>query len=60
MEITAKPTDIGSLFSDHAYKLPSEVTMKIGYLESAGRLNGMIGDLILSETTGLIAVYEIL
>ncbi|MNV32637.1 hypothetical protein D3C71_1239790 [compost metagenome] len=34
--------------------------MKIGWSESAGRLNGMVGDSILSETTGLIAVYEAL
>lgn len=60
VEITEHPTDVGSSFSDHAYKVPPEVTMKIGWSESAGRLNGMVGDSILSETTGLVAVYETL
>lgn len=60
VEITEHPTDVGSPFSDHAYKTPPEVSMKIGWSESAGRLNGMVGDSILSETTGLIAVYEAL
>lgn len=60
VEITEHPTDVGSPFSDHAYKIPPEVTMKIGWSESAGRLNGMVGDSILSETTGLVAVYETL
>ncbi|MEG0347235.1 MAG: hypothetical protein RR605_04205 [Acinetobacter sp.] len=60
VEITEHPTDVGSPFSDHAYKTPPEVSMKIGWSESAGRLNGMVGDSILSETTGLVAVYEAL
>lgn len=45
---------------DHAYKTPPKLSMKLGWSESAGRLNGMVGDSILSETTGLIAVYETL
>lgn len=60
LKITEHPTEVGTPISDHAYKEPPEVTMKIGWSESAGRLNGMVGDSILSETTGLVAVYEIL
>ena len=60
VEITEHPTDVGSPMSDHAYKLPPEVSMKLGWSESAGRLNGMVGDTLLSETTGLVAVYEVL
>ncbi|WP_151746656.1 phage baseplate protein [Acinetobacter soli] len=59
-EITEHPTEVGSPISDHAYKLPPEVTIKVGWSESAGRLNGMVGNSILSETTGLVAVYEAL
>lgn len=60
IEITEHPTEVGSPISDHAYKLPPEVTIKVGWSESAGRLNGMVGNSILSETTGLVAVYEAL
>ena len=34
--------------------------MKVGWSESAGKLNGLVGNTILSETTGLVAVYETL
>lgn len=60
IEITEHPTDVGSPMHDHAYKTPPKLSMKLGWSESAGRLNGMVGDSILSETTGLIAVYETL
>ena len=60
IEITEHPTDVGSPMHDHAYKVPPKLSMKLGWSESAGRLNGMVGDSILSETTGLIAVYETL
>lgn len=58
--ITEHPTEVGSSFHDHAYKEAPEVTMKVGWSESAGRLNGYVGDTILGGTFGLVAVYETL
>lgn len=60
MQITDHPTEVGSPISDHAYMEPPEISMKVGWSESAGKLNGLVGDSILSETTGLVAVYETL
>lgn len=58
--ITEHPTEVGSPMADHAYKEPPEVIIKVGWSESAGKLNGLVGDSLLSETTGLVAVYETL
>ncbi len=44
--ITEHPVEKGSPISDHCYKAPPEVTMKIGWSESAGRMNGLIGNYI--------------
>ncbi|MBJ8426051.1 phage baseplate protein [Acinetobacter bereziniae] len=60
LQITEHPTEVGSPMADHAYKEPPEVTIKVGWSESAGKLNGLVGDSLLSETTGLVAVYETL
>lgn len=60
LQITEHPVETGTPISDHAYKEPPELTMKVGWSESAGKLNGMVGNSILSETTGLVAVYETL
>ncbi|WP_151713364.1 phage baseplate protein [Acinetobacter bereziniae] len=60
LQITEHPTEVGSPMSDHAFKEPPEVTIKVGWSESAGKLNGLVGDSLLSETTGLVAVYETL
>ncbi len=60
LQITEHPTEVGSSISDHAYKEAPEVTMKIGWSASAGRLNGLIGDTFLGGTLGLVGIYEIL
>ena len=60
MQITEHPTEVGAPISDHAYKIPPEVAIKVGWSESAGRLNGLVGNTVLSETLGLVAVYETL
>ena len=60
LKITEHPTEVGAPISDHAYKEPPELQMKVGWSESAGKLNGLVGNTILSETTGLVAVYETL
>lgn len=60
LKITEHPTEVGAPISDHAYKEPPEVQVKIGWSESAGKLNGLVGNSILSETVGLVAIYEIL
>lgn len=60
LKITEHPTEVGAPISDHAYKEPPELQMKVGWSESAGKLNGLVGNTILSEITGLIAVYETL
>ena len=60
LQITEHPTEIGSPMSDHAYKIPPEVSMTVAWSESAGKLNGLVGNTPLSGTTGLVAVYEVL
>lgn len=60
MTITEHPTDIGSPISDHAYKEPPEVQIKVGWSESAGKLNGMVGNTVIGGRTGLVIVYEAL
>ncbi|MBF7687086.1 phage baseplate protein [Acinetobacter rathckeae] len=60
MQITEHPVETGSPISDHAYKIPPELSIKVGWSESAGRLNGLVGDSLLSGDIGLVAVYEIL
>lgn len=60
LRITEHPTEVGSPISDHAYKEAPKVTMKIGWSESAGRLNGMVGDTILGGPLGLVGIYETL
>ena len=59
-EITEHPTEVGAPINDHAFKKPPELKMKIGWSESAGKLNGLVGDSVLSGTTGLVTVYETL
>lgn len=59
-QITEHPTEVGTPISDHAYMEPAELVMKVGWSESAGKLNGMVGNSVLAETTGLVAVYETL
>ena len=60
LQITEHPTEVGSSISDHAYKDAPEVTMKVGWSESAGKLNGMVGDTMLGGTLGLVGIYETL
>lgn len=60
LTITEHPTEQGAAISDHAYKEPPEVTMKIGWSESAGRLNGFVGDTVLGGAFSMVAVYEAL
>lgn len=60
IQITEHPTEIGSPMADHAYKIPPEVSMTVAWSESAGRLNGAVGNTLLSGPTGLVAVYETL
>ena len=60
LQITEHPTEVGSSISDHAYKEAPEVTMKVGWSESAGKLNGMVGDTMLGGTLGLVGIYETL
>lgn len=60
LRITEHPTEVGSSISDHAYKDAPEVTMKVGWSESAGKLNGLVGDTMLGGTLGLVGIYETL
>ncbi|MDP9803222.1 phage baseplate protein [Acinetobacter calcoaceticus] len=59
-KITEHPTEVGASISDHAYSEPPEVTMKVGWSESAGALNGFLGDTVLGGNTSLSIVYETL
>ncbi|WP_151823849.1 phage baseplate protein [Acinetobacter bereziniae] len=60
LNITEHPVEIGSPISDHAYMNPPEVTIKLGWSESAGRLNGLLGNSFIAGTPSLIGVYEAL
>ncbi|MCH7380391.1 phage baseplate protein [Acinetobacter higginsii] len=59
-KITEHPTEVGASISDHAYSEPPEVTMKVGWSESAGTLNGFLGNTILGGNTSLTIVYQTL
>ncbi|QNH50343.1 hypothetical protein HWI77_11510 [Acinetobacter venetianus] len=60
LKITEHPTEVGAAISDHAYKESPEVMMKVGWSESAGTLNGFLGDTILGGNTSLTIVYQTL
>ena len=56
--ITEHPVEKGSPISDHCYKAPPEVTMKIGWSESAGRMNGLIGNTFIGSDLSLLGIYQ--
>ena len=56
--ITEHPVEKGSPISDHCYKAPPEVTMKIGWSESAGRMNGLIGNTFIGADLSLLGIYQ--
>ena len=58
LKITEHPTEAGAAISDHVYKETPELTMKVGWSESAGKLNGYVGNTALGGATSLVAVYE--
>ncbi|MCW8041078.1 phage baseplate protein [Acinetobacter entericus] len=60
LKITEHPTEVGAAISDHAYKEPPEVTIRVGWSESAGALNGFLGDTVLGGNTSLTIVYQTL
>ncbi|MEX5443424.1 phage baseplate protein [Acinetobacter schindleri] len=60
LKITEHPTEVGAPINDHAYKEAPEVSMKVGWSESAGKLNGLVGDTFLGGNTSLNIVYQTL
>lgn len=56
--ITQHPVEKGAPISDHYYKVPPEVSMKIGWSESAGKLNKLLGKSFLGGSLSLVAVYQ--
>jgi hypothetical protein len=58
--ITEHPVEKGAPISDHCYSAPAEVTMEIGWSESAGKLNKMLGNTFLGGDLSLVAIYEAL
>lgn len=60
--ITDHPVERGSPISDHAYMKPVELQMEIGWSESAGKLNSLLGDgfigKLIGGTPSLVLVYE--
>lgn len=60
MIITEHPVEKGAPISDHCYSAPAEVAMKIGWSESAGKLNKLLGKTFIGGNLSLIAVYEAL
>lgn len=62
MEITEHPTEVGAPINDHAFKKPPElkVKVKVGWSESAGKLEGLVGSTALGGDLSLVIVYETL
>lgn len=55
--ITDNPVETGTAISDHAYKMPPEVSMCVGWSASTGKLNLLVGGSIFGGATSLILVY---
>ena len=60
MEMTEHPTEVGAPINDHAFKKPPELKIKVGWSESAGRLDGLVGNTVLGGDLSLVVVYETL
>lgn len=61
LTITDHPVEKGSNISDHAFLMPPEVNMQIGWSESAGRLNSLLGDGFIGSalnSISLAAIYQ--
>lgn len=61
LNITDHPVEKGSNISDHAYLAPPEVTMELGWSESAGRLNSLLGNGFIGSalnSISLVAIYQ--
>lgn len=61
LTITDHPVEKGSNISDHAYLMPPELSMQIGWSESAGRLNSLLGDGFIGaalNSVSLVAIYQ--
>ena len=59
--ITDHPVEKGSNISDHAFMNAPEVTMEIGWSESAGRLNSLLGSSFIGSflnSISLVAIYQ--
>lgn len=56
--LTEHPVEKGSPISDHCYKAPPEVTMKIGWSESAGQLNNILGNTFIGADLSLLGIYQ--
>ncbi|WOE32185.1 MULTISPECIES: phage baseplate protein [unclassified Acinetobacter] len=56
--ITEHPVEYGSPISDHVYKVPEEVTMEMGWSESAGKLNSLLGGSFIGLSMSLRGIYQ--
>jgi len=56
--ITEHPVEYGSPISDHVYKVPEEVTMEMGWSESAGKLNSLLGGGFIGLSMSLRGIYQ--
>lgn len=56
--ITEHPVEYGSPISDHTYKLPDEVVMEMGWSESAGKLNSLLGGSFIGMSLSLRGIYQ--
>lgn len=56
--MTEHPTEYGSPISDHYYKVPEEVTMEMGWSESAGKLNSLLGGSFIGMSLSLRGIYQ--
>ena len=46
LTITDHPVELGAQISDHAYKMPSELVMQVGWSDSSLALTGVISGIV--------------
>ncbi|WP_047236642.1 phage baseplate protein [Chromobacterium subtsugae] len=58
LTITDQPVEMGAAISDHAYKNPAEVTVKVGWSQQMALLNSTFSGGLFSGVTSLQQMYN--
>ena len=59
MTVTDHPVEKGSFISDHAFKMPADLSMRIGWSPSASVLNGLFSGSIFSGVSSTKEMYAL-